>query len=433
VARDRNRRLFFASGVGLTQRIAQIGASLITLPLALHVLGVSAFGVWGAATSLAWLSGMLDLGLGSALITLIPRSISAGKNDEARSHVAAALFCGWGLSVAIVVAGAFAVDIGMQPSEAGPFLIAVGGLALNVPLSIASNIWFGLQRGHVAGSWELVQTALTLGSLLAAAQFHGGVIAMVGAVYGSMVVANCASLIHLLIRHPEVRPRLVTPRLESLRTVIGHSGMLFAISVAVAGSYMFDNVLTLHWLGETASAQMTTTMRLCTTAAGVIAVLTQPLWPAFVEADFLGDRRWALRTLFWGTIIVSTLALSGAFLIGIGGEQLLSWWLQTDIGIRPELLWATGAWIVVMCAPRVAALLLSAALILRYQLIAAIAALAVAIILKCELEGRYGAAGILSATPISWLFIMWPAYALLTFRWRANAIQNTKVEVAGNS
>jgi O-antigen/teichoic acid export membrane protein len=431
MARERNRRMLFASGVGLVQRIAQIGASLIILPLALHVLGVSGFGVWGAATSLAWLSGMLDLGLGSALITLIPRTISAGKNEEARSHVAAALVCGCGLSVAIVIAGAGLVKMGMQPKDASPFLIAVVGLALNVPLSIAGNVWFGLQKGHVAGGWELAQTLLTLGLMLAAAEFQGGVIAMVCAVYGAQVLANCASLVHLLARHPEIRPRRKSPSRLSLQVVVGQSGLLFALSVAVACSYMFDNLLTLHWLGPAASAQMTMAMRLCTTAAGLIGVLTQSFWPAFVEAETVGDRRWALSTLFWGTVFVMVLAMAGAALIVQFGTPVLTWWLHSDIGIRSGLLWATGIWIVVMCTPRVPALLFTAALILRFQLIAAIAALVLAMMLKFVLAGRFGVAGILAATPISWFLIMWPAYLWLTLRWRSKPSQNPNAMILG--
>jgi O-antigen/teichoic acid export membrane protein len=424
--------MFFASGVGFVQRIAQMGTSLLTLPLALHVLGVRGFGVWGAATSLAWLSSMLDFGLGSALITLIPRTLSAGQNDVVRSHVAAALICGCGLSVAIMVGGGALVALAMEPKSATPFLVAVAGLALNVPLSIASNVWFGLQRGYIAGAWELVQTVLTLVVLLVVAQTHAGVNAMVCAVYGSLVLANAASLLHLLVRHPEIRPRLVVPSLVSLRTVIGQSGILFAISVAVASSYMFDNALTLHWLGEVASAQMTMVMRLCTTAAGMIGVVTQPLWPAFVEAESVGDLKWAWRTLSRGTAIVTTLALSGALLIVGAGGSILTWWLRSDIGIGPELLWATGMWIVVMCAPRVAALLLSAALILRHQLVAATVALALAISLKFILVERFGVVGILSATPISWLLIMWPAYAFLTLRWRAKKSLMTRADFLGD-
>lgn len=423
--------MIFASAVGLTQRVAQVGASLIALPLALHALRVRGFGVWGAATSLAWLVSMLDLGLGSALITLIPRSVASGQNDIARSHVAAALVCGCGLSVAIMSIGGVFVYFGVRADGTAPFYVAVVGLALNVPLSIAGNVWFGLHKGYIAGGWELVQTLLTLGLLAAAAACGGGVTAMVCAVYGALVLANLASFVHLFIFHPEMRPRQLNPGLRPLMVVVSQSGVLFALSVMVASSYMFDNLLILHWLGATASAQMTMAMRLCTTAAGMIAVVTQPLWPAFVEAESIGDRNWAMRTLCWGMLMVTVLSVAGAAIMVAFGAPILAWWLHSDIGIGPGLLWATGFWVVVMCTPRVVALLLCAALILRQQLIAATVALVSAIVLKIVLVGRFGTTGVLAATPISWLLIMWPTYLCIALRWRTKSNLAGKVPLFG--
>jgi O-antigen/teichoic acid export membrane protein len=245
------------------------------------------------------------------------------------------------------------------------------------------------------------------------------VTAMVWAVYGALVLSNLGSLVHLLVRHPEIRPRRLYSTSASLRVVIRQSGVLFALSIAVASSYMFDNLLTLHWLGATASAQMTMVLRVCTTSAGMIAVVTQPLWPAFVEAESVRDQKWAISTLVRGTIMVAIVALCGAIFVVVAGAPLLAWWLGSDIGIRPDMLWAAGTWIVVMCTPRVAALLLSAALVLRYQLAAAAAALVLAFVLKFVFAERFGAAGILSATSFSWLLIIWPAYTFLTLRWCA--------------
>jgi hypothetical protein len=146
------------------------------------------------------------------------------------------------------------------------------------------------------------------------------------------------------------------------------------------------------------------------------------LWPAFVEAESVGDLKWAVRTLSWGSALCTALALAAAILIIIAGRPMLVWWLRSDIGIEAGLLVAAGAWIVVMCVPRVAALLLSATLMLRPQLIAASGALAVAISLKWALAARFGVVGILAATPTSWFLIMWPAYIYLTLRWHKRAL-----------
>jgi O-antigen/teichoic acid export membrane protein len=415
MARQRNRGVVLAAAAGLSQRLAQLAAALVTLPLVLHALGVAGFGIWGAAVSLAWAAGMLDLGLGGGLVTLLPERFAAGRGDEAAALVGGAMLGALGLGAALAVAGCVLVMAFVGAGARDPFLLAVLGLAVNLPLGLAGSIWFGLQKGFWAGFWELAQTLLTLAFLLLAAALHGGVLAMVGAVFGGMVLANAASLAHLFWSQPRLRP-VPWARPIALGIVWRQGGWLFATTVAVSCLYMFDNLLALHWLGAAASAQMTIALRLCTTAAGMIGVATQPLWPAFVDAAAMQDFAWARRVLNWGSLAVAALAAGGALAIGLLGAPVLRWWLHADI-MAPDLLWACGAWILATCATRVPALLLNAFSILRFQAATFLATLAAATLLKALLAPAFGVTGILTATALASIAITWPAYA-----WRLSRV-----------
>jgi len=56
---SRNRRAAASAGMGVTQRLVQVGCTLILMPVLMHALGPARFGVWGAAASLAWVVGCL--------------------------------------------------------------------------------------------------------------------------------------------------------------------------------------------------------------------------------------------------------------------------------------------------------------------------------------------------------------------------------------
>lgn len=396
------------------QRIAQLISALITLPLALHVLGVAGFGVWAAATSLAWLSGMLDLGLGSALITLVPKAMSSGRREEAQGHVAAALLGSCAVAAIIIGLGGlfFAIHV-----TTAPFVIAMIFLTINVPLSIARNIWFGLQKGYIAAFWELVQTVLTLGVLIIAALCGGGVSTLTAAVYSGMVAANAASLICLLFSHREILPTHWRVNVKSLRAVFSPGILFFVLSIAGFSSYAFDNVLALVWLGPAASAQIGVAMRLCTTAIGLLGVVTQPLWPAFVEATAMDDRAWEWRTLRDGTLAVAILSSIGAALIVLFGQQALRLWLHADFDIPPLLLWVMASWIAAMAIPNVIGLLLNAVSILRFRIAVAIVTTALSLCLKCFLYRHFGVAGIMAATPIAVVLIAWPSLSFRARHW----------------
>ncbi len=417
----RNRKILLSGGVGVAQRLAQLSIGLITLPLVLHTLGSAGFGVWGAATSLAWAVGMLDLGLGSALITLIPQA--RAQAGEVLAYISASLAGGAALAAVLLLGcGALALLLpGLRPGP--PFIIAAACLALNIPLSIAGNIWFGLQKGHVAGLWDLLQTVLMLTGLLFSAWMGGGINAMVASVYGALLIGNAGSLMHLLLRHPALRPKLGLLSLAVLARVSRTGLMLSALSVVISCAYVFDNIFTLEWLSPDAAARMTVATRLCFTAIGFLAVATQALWPAFVEAVAARDHAWVRRALWRGTLGVGLLALTGSAAILAFGPACLHWWLRQNLGISPLLFWSMAAWIVVLSLPRVAMLLLNAVGALRAQIIIQALATAAALALKFFLARRLGASGILLATPLVWLLFVCPAYAWLATGWVRNRMK----------
>jgi O-antigen/teichoic acid export membrane protein len=424
----RNRRILLASGAGIFQRCAQLAAGLIMLPLVLHALGVAGFGVWGAATSLAWLAGILDFGLGAALVTAIPGALAAGPAGAApaQAFVAASLTGGCGVMLLFLLPLAMLAGFAPAHLPALPFVIAWGCLAVNVPLSAAANIWFGLQKGYVAGGWDLAQTGLMLGLLVLAVWHGGGVAALVGCVYAAALLANAGSLLHLLLTEARVRPRWGGVDRAVWRQILGSGLLLFSLSAMASLSYALDNIIVLAWLGAAASAQMAVAMRVCVTAAGFVAVATQALWPAFVEAISLRDMAWARRGLLQGSCCIAALAVAGSALIIGFGAPVLRLWLRTDMRLPPELFWAMAAWITVLALPRVAGLLLNAAGVLRAQIAVQAAAATLGLGAKYVLAQRFGVAGVLAATPLAWAVLVCPAYAWLAWRWINVANQSTK-------
>jgi len=418
----RNRRVVISGGVGIFQRLVQVGSTLVVMPLLLRVLGPAQFGIWGAAASLAWLSSLVDLGMGTALVTLVARSSAGESTEQARRHIAGALSMGSGLAGLTLLAAAFVASMsGVTQGRMGPYFIAAIGLVLNVPLSSGNNIWMALQKGYVSGSWELVQTLLTTGGLVAATMLTRDVRVYVAAVYAGLVLANFGSLVHLFLRHPELRPHGLWMSWDAMKDVAGHGVLYFIMALTGGLSFMLDNVLTLGLLGPEASARMTIAMRICITAVGALAVMSQPLWPAFADAAERADRKWILKTLFRGSALLVGLTLAGSALLLLFGERLLRWWLGTDLGITHGLLWAIAAWVLAQAMFRVPNLLLNGLSILRYQIAMFSAATTLAWALKFALAPRLGVAGILWGTTMVVFLLIIPASLWRIGRWTATS------------
>jgi O-antigen/teichoic acid export membrane protein len=422
---QRNRRVVVSAGVGILQRLLQVASTLVVMPLLLRGLGPAKFGVWGAAASLAWLSGLVDLGTGTALVTLVARSSTRDRAEQARRHIAGALSIGTALAgvallaafVAALVPGRiFAGTIGVQ-GRAGPYLIAAVGLALNVPLSAGNNIWMALQKGYVASFWELVQTLLTTGGLIGAAALTGDVRVFVAVVYAGLVLSNLGSLVHLFLRHRELRPHGLLAYWPAMREVASQGALYFIMALTGGLSFLLDNVLALSLLGPEASARMTIALRICITAVGALVVMSQPLWPAFTDAAEKADRRWILKALIRGSALLVGLTVAGSALLLVYGERLLRWWLHTNLGIGTGLLWAISAWVLAQAVFRLPNLLLNGLSVLHYQIVVFLVATPLAIALKIVLAPYFGVAGILWATTATVLLIVIPASVWRIWHW----------------
>lgn len=409
VAVERDRRIVLAASVGVVQRIVQIAATLVTMPLVLAALGPGRFGIWGAVTSLAWLIAIVDLGVGSALVTMVARAIALGQGGEVRSYIASALAIGGTVAVLLLAAGSTVILMAAPRAETGPYLVAIAGLALNVPLSISGALWLALQKGHIASFWELAMTVLMTGGLVAAAAFSRDTGIYVAVVYGALVLANLGSLVQLFLRHPHLRPSVCGLRPAAMRRLAGSGSRYFLLTLSSGLSFLLDNVLTLALLGPEASARMTVALRLCISASGILFVISQPLWPAFAEASARADRRWIGNRLLSASVLMVTAAVAGSAVLVAMGPRLFRWWLHTDLAIGSGLLWAMAAWLVVYALNRVPGLLLNALAITTFQVVLYSVATAVAIALKVVLAPRFDTAGILLATAITGTLIVAPA------------------------
>lgn len=402
MARQRSFSLVLTSFAGLFQRLTQLLSSLVTLPLVLHTLGIAGFGVWGAATSLAWMTGLLTIGFGSALIALIPGSLVSGDAARSRAHVTASFLSGAVLSALLLLGGtAFILLTGTHAPQA-PFLAAGIVLILNIPLSISTELWLALQKGHVGALWSTAQTLLSLILIVLGALTHSGVLFMTAAIYIPLLLANAGSLAHVLYAHHHLRPnRRLNP--QALREVLGQGGLFFALTAATTCASAFDNIMALSWLGPAASAQMAVAMRVCVTATLLVGAVTQPFWPGFADALAARDIAWVRRILKAGMAAVLVLALSGSACLVLAGQPVLNWWLHQNLHLSQGLLLAMAAWIVSTTLTYVPSALLNAAGQLKPQIFILGTIALIGFGLKYLAAKSFGVTGILAVNPVLWL------------------------------
>jgi len=418
LAGARNRRVVLAAVAGVTQRSIAIIGTFLMLPQVLHALGTNQFGVWGAVTSLSMLVVIADFGVGPAILTLVAHAIASEELDKPRDYFTAALVLACTISVLLGSVGLLAAFSLVPRDELPAYLMAIAGVAINVPLGSAQSAWLALQRGWMVGFWDLVQTIFLVTGLATAVHFTADVRVYVAIVYGALLSASSLNMTCLLLTHPELRPTAWLAPIEELKTVMSTGLRYFILSAFDALSYMLDSMIALQLLGAAAAAQMLIVQRICIAAMGLLMVVAQPLWPAFVDAAARGDRRWIFRALAGGSLLVTTAAIAGSSVLVFLGPMFLKFWLKTNIGIDQSLLYVMGFWIVSISLLRVQILLLNALRIMQFQIFVSAFATLIAVTLKVVLAPRYGIAGILMATAATFPIIAFPAIIWRLARWR---------------
>jgi O-antigen/teichoic acid export membrane protein len=415
---ERNRRVAMAAGAGVAQRLVAVVGTFLMFPQVLHALGTNQFGLWGAATSLSMLVAVADFGVGSAILTLVTHAIASEEFEQPREYFTAALVMACAIAV-VLGCGGMATVICFAPKPQVPiYLVAVVAVAINVPLGSAQSAWQALQRGWVSASWDLVQTLFLITGLMLAVRWTTDLRIYVLVVYAALLLSSALNMASLLISHPELRPIGWMASIGRLKAVTSTGFRYFILSVFDALSYLLDNVIALQLLGAAASAKMLIAQRVCVAATGLLMVVAQPLWPAFVDAAARGDRHWIYRALARGSLLVTGAAVAGSSIIVLFGSGLLKLWLKTNIGIDQSLLWVMALWVVSLSLVRVQILLLNALRIMQFQIAIFTVATLISVWLKYVLAPRYGIAGILFATAATFPIIILPAMLWRIARWR---------------
>lgn len=400
-----------------------MAGALITMPLVLHALGQEGFGVWAAAAAIAWMTTMVDWGVGNALLTAVARARARDDGSDARRHVAGALRLGFLIGALELVLGLTVVPLIAPPSAVFAYQIAAIGLALNVPASLAAALWGSVQRMHVVWTWEAVQTVVTLGSLFLLTGITADPRWYVAITFGAVLLTNWASLVHVFLVHPELRPGAATHS-STLTELLGRGLPYLILGLATTLAVHSDSIIALSLLGAEATARMAVTQRACVMALNLLWVLTQPLWPAFTDAVIRGDSIWIRRRLVLATAVVTVCAVCGSAVLVAWGAPLLHLWMGGGLDVEPIVLWAMAIWIVVPALGRIPDVLLNALGVVWFQVGVAVVYSALAFGLKLTLAGKWGVAGILAATGISYGLTHLPAYWWWVRRWIERFVQN---------
>ncbi|MEQ8387120.1 MAG: hypothetical protein RLP16_00035 [Alphaproteobacteria bacterium] len=406
-SRDRYRRTTLFGLAGALSRVIGMITILITVPLTVDYLGAERYGLWMTISSLVFFLALANLGLDTSLLNRL--TAAHGRDDTAGQHRAISnafvLLCGIALVMAMLFlavypyvpwAQVFNVTTDQAAREAGPAMLAfVACVLAGLPLGVVTQTQVGFQEGFINGIWESAGRLASLAGILLVIYLEGGLVWLVLATAGIPLVASFVNgLVLFGRRRPHLRPRLDLFHWGEALDLTRQGVLFFSLIAVNAVAFWSDNLIAAHILGPEAVTDYAVAFRMFSLAAVVVALLVNPFWPAFGEAQARGEGAWAARA-FGRTVKLALVLTTGfAIVFVVFGSDILRLWVGDAVTVSLSFLIALALYAIGSAAWLCVTVLLNGIHELKFELAVLIAVAISAVIAKLVLAGTLGVAGI---------------------------------------
>lgn len=335
--RDRSIRL--AVITSLMSKLGTILLRLVSIPIALRLLGIDQFGVYAAITMAVGLIDMLHLGIGPALTREIAKALARGDRKREREVFATCILLSTGLTL-LAVAGAalllYNVPIttlfgnDFAPLSDVMYKAAWIGLAIISIEMICVTFEMGrdgYQETRFNNAWGAAGNIVGAVALVVGIRFFPTVEFLLIAVNGSIVLAKLGNTVHLLCQRPYLIPRFSLFRGKMVPS-LARDSLRFSVTYILAAAVEYNLMAFLigRVVGPEAVGLFNIMIAVHFSLAGIVTMITKPFWPALMDACERKESDWCRRS-------TKRLCLGGmgfAFLAGAGliilGPYVLPLW-----------------------------------------------------------------------------------------------------------
>lgn len=342
----RNRSIVLAVMTSIASKAGTLLLRLISIPLAVKVLGLEEFGVYTAITIIVAMVDSMQVGIGPAVTQRLSKAVSEDDQVKQRHIVATSMGLSllmtttlgiivstilWTVPIQTLFGEEFAPFAGPMKQACWVALAIVCVEAICVLIDRARDGYLETRISNLWGAAGNFTGAITL--FFGIAHFPN-LIFLVLAVNGSIALAKLGNTIHFFLRRRfllhcfrDFQKALIRPLLLSggvftitytLSAVVEHTTLIYLVG-------RFLDPATVGTAGILATVHFS--------ANGLLQMFTTPMWPALINARSRGDYAWIrqagmrLRTL--AVLFGAAMILGMAFL----GEWFFPIWIDQPLAI----------------------------------------------------------------------------------------------------
>jgi O-antigen/teichoic acid export membrane protein len=337
-AAHRDRSLRLAVITSLISKVGTIVLRLVSIPIAVHLLGMELFGVYTAITMAVGMIDMLHIGIGPALTKALAKAVARGDRETERTVFGTSILLSLGLTVLAATTGLVLLlnvpipdlfgqefapvrDTMFHAALLGMLIIQVEMMC--IPFEMGRD---GYQETRFTNAWGAAGNVFGALLLLGGIWFFPTIEFLLIAVNGSIALAKLGNTIHLLLQRPYLFPRFSLFR-KALVPSLARDGIRFSITYILAAAVEYNLMAFLigRQVGPEAVGVWNVMITVHFSLTGLVGMITKPYWPALMDAFERRDLPWIVRSsnrLRLGGLSFALFAASGLIALGPWGLPL---------------------------------------------------------------------------------------------------------------
>jgi O-antigen/teichoic acid export membrane protein len=349
----RNDSIRLAVITSFVSKVGTILLQLLSIPLAVRVLGRDEFGLYTTVNLTLATISLLQVGVGPALTHGLSLARAAGNEAEQRELGSTAFFLMAGISLlagsalAVVLLTVplptlFGNEFASKESALRPALwVGLGLFLLLFVLNLTERVREGHMEVAANNLWGAAGNVIAAIFVGVGVWFIPQVWFLVVAIHGAMVITKLCNTFTLWKRHPLMKPSLHSFRAATAKHLFS-DGIAFSTCCLVTGivEYNFFGWLVGRTGGPSAVALFGIFITLTVMQLGFVVMLSTPTWPAVAEALARSDHKWAQKAAKRLYLYGSGFAICSALGLLILGPWILPLWLGKEFSNISRMLLA---------------------------------------------------------------------------------------------
>lgn len=412
--------------------------NFVLVPLTLHYLNPTRYGIWMTLSSIvAWVSWM-DIGLGNGLRNKFATALAQNDNELARTYVSTTY-----AFVGLVSVLLFLLFWIVQPFlswssilNAGPALeheasslaaTAFSFFCLRLVVGLVGTILIADQRPASSSMLEVIATVVSLVATVALIMTVPGSLFWLGTcTSGAMaLVPLAANIIYFRGRYKDFAPALRYVNVAHARELMHIGIQFFALQLVGLVLFTSSNVVITQLFGPSDVTEYNIAYRYFGIPAMVFTIVLTPMWSAYTEAYVRRDIAWITMTFRKLQRLFLALVLAVAVMVAIA-DWVYAIWVGTSVHVPFVLSLFMALYVLVIAWNNIFSYFLSGTGKIRLQLLvsAVICVFVIPLALWLARMWELRSAGVVLATCVVLLpgSVLWPIQTAKIIAGRAKGL-----------